>query len=791
MAKGSSTETKVSSSSSGYSVPVPDYIPYTCHYDPHTVISKNGELIQVIKITGFNSERVGALREDLREIIKRAIRENIKDDRFVLRFHTIRKRKDIRLEGNFRDEISHQINDSWNDIHDWKNQFVNEVYLSVVHEAQLLNIKDKKTFMRTLSAKHEFAYRQKFFDESFRELNTAVEGMLNNLNSFGAARLGVIKVHGEYYSELISFFGKIIFLSDILLPMPTMDISEYMATHRIAFGFNAVEVLSNKGIKHFGALFTIKDAPFLTPETLDKLLHLPHEFIICQSGGFVPAAIAKDEFDYRKRVFEVSGDEEFSVSMGLPEITALEGDTNFVKQYVSLMLISGNLQKLEEDVAAIISVFQKIGLVLVRRDVFLQQCFWAQLPGNFQYIRHTTNMPASKLGGFATIYNFPAGSREDNHWGEAITLFRTANGTPYFFNFHKGDVGHTSIIGPLGMGKTVLTNFLIAQSLKFQPRILYLDLFNGSEVFLKSIGASYHLVGDKDQSVTMNPFALKDSPENREFLLAFISNLLTHGTSLSDASHKSEIQNLITDIYKLPVDQRYFSEIYKQLAATHPLLADLTDWVGEGKNAPLFDNRSDSFLEGLPIIGYNISNLIHNKECLMSFMSYFVFRINTLIRDNQKTIIVMDEAWKVLDNEVLAPVVEKWLNYLKIHNSMLILASESPEEVSKSKITSGIVSKLATQIFLPNPQAKETYKSIFGLKDVEYSKLREMNILKRQFLLKQGDVAVITELNLKTMKYVHLLSSDQKKSDLMKECIKETGDDPVAWVPLFISRAGA
>ncbi len=33
--------------------PVPDYIPYACHYNADTILTKNGELIQIIKITGF------------------------------------------------------------------------------------------------------------------------------------------------------------------------------------------------------------------------------------------------------------------------------------------------------------------------------------------------------------------------------------------------------------------------------------------------------------------------------------------------------------------------------------------------------------------------------------------------------------------------------------------------------------------------------------------------------------------------------------------------------------------
>ena len=43
----------------------------------------------------------------------------------------------------------------------------------------------------------------------------------------------------------------------------------------------------------------------------------------------------------------------------------------------------------------------------------------------------------------------------NNHWGQAVTVFETSSGTPYYFNFHKADLGNFTVIGPSGSGKTV------------------------------------------------------------------------------------------------------------------------------------------------------------------------------------------------------------------------------------------------------------------------------------------------------------------------------------------------
>jgi type IV secretion system protein VirB4 len=74
-----------------------------------------------------------------------------------------------------------------------------------------------------------------------------------------------------------------------------------------------------------------------------------------------------------------------------------------------------------------------------------------------------------------SLHNYPAGKASANHWGPAVTVLNTTSGTPYFFNFHVRDVGHTMIIGPTGAGKTVLLNFLCAQAQKFNPRTFFFD----------------------------------------------------------------------------------------------------------------------------------------------------------------------------------------------------------------------------------------------------------------------------------------------------------------------------
>src|SRR5207237_5088936 len=110
---------------------------------------------------------------------------------------------------------------------------------------------------------------------------------------------------------------------------------------------------------------------------------------------------------------------------------------------------------------------------------------------NFDYVARRALVSTANFAGFASAHNFPVGRAEGNHWGDAVTLFETTAAGPYFFNFHRGDLGNFTIIGPSGSGKTVVLSFLLAQARRFDPRIVFFDKDRGAEIFLRAMGGVY------------------------------------------------------------------------------------------------------------------------------------------------------------------------------------------------------------------------------------------------------------------------------------------------------------
>jgi len=114
--------------------PDEDFIPYVIHYDKKTILTKNGELMQMIRISGFSNTSVYAELVPLREAVRESIRENIKQTNFALWFNTIRRKKNISPEGDFNDYFSSKINQTWEEINNLQNDYVNELYITIIIE---------------------------------------------------------------------------------------------------------------------------------------------------------------------------------------------------------------------------------------------------------------------------------------------------------------------------------------------------------------------------------------------------------------------------------------------------------------------------------------------------------------------------------------------------------------------------------------------------------------------------------------------------------------------------------
>lgn len=778
--------------------PESDFIPYKYHWNNHTILTKSNDLLQIIKFGGFSFETADDEDVDIRKSIRNLLLKGIGAGQISLYFHIIRRKKtsvdEDKVEHNMPPGFATYLEEEWQKKHLNQKSFVNELYVTVIRRNEKKGVAAVGGMFSKLQEKADKTAWEKSMKEAHEELDEMVSRVVSTLRDYKPEVLGTIQEEDGVYSEMLEFLGKLVncgFSSKMLVP--TMDISEYIPTNRLYFGKRAIEVKGSTGSR-FAGIVSVKEYPQQTSATmLDSFLQMPFELIISQSFTSTDRTAAIQSMKIQQGRMIAAGDVAVSqigeISQALDD--AMSGSIGFGKHHLTVMCIEDTPRGLENALAQASTELGTAGAIPARERVNLEPAYWAQLPGNDEFAARKATINTLNLSSFASLHNYPTGKDYGNHWGESVTMLDTTSGTPFYFNFHVRDVGHTTIIGPTGAGKTVLMNFLCAQARKFKCRMFFFDKDRGAEIFIRALSGTYTTI-DPSRSCGFNPFALPDAGENRTFLTEWMKSLVSVNGEPVTAEDSTRIEEAVVGNYKLKPEDRTLSNVVPFLGMGGPdsLAGRIAMWHGHGSHAPVFDNKEDNIdFEKNLIFGFEMAELLKDKASLGPVLLYLFHKIN-LSLDGTPSMIVLDEAWALIDNDVFAPKIKDWLKVLRKLNCFVVFATQSVEDASKSQISDTLIQQTATQIFLPNLKATDVYRTHFMMSQREFTLIKTTDPGTRFFLVKQGMDAVVARIDLSGMDdMINVLSGRAETVRLLDKIRAEVGDNPDDWLPVFWEKA--
>ena len=776
--------------------PAGDRLPWSHHVDEATVATRDGMLLQTLHVAGLPFETVDTDDLNYRHTIRETMLRAVANPHFAVYHHIVRRPVTATLGGTAADPFCAEIDAAWRARLAAKRMFVNELFLTVVRrplEGRTGLLDSAAALFRAPGRADDLVGR--------RDLDAAVEAMLRSLAPYGARRLGLYATAQGDCSEPLEFLSFLYNgeLRPVLLPRA--DVGRYLPYTRVSFGGDTIDLKGPAvGDRRYAAMLSIKDYPASTsPGLLDNLLRLPHEMIVTQSFGFVDRTAALGRMNLALRRMRATDDDALSLRGDLAQAkdNVAAGRSSFGEHHLSVQVRVPALAGLDLAVADVLASFTDLGLIAVREDVAMEPVFWAQFPGNFKDIARRSLISTGNFAALASLHNFPVGHATGNHWGDAITVLETTSGTPYHFNFHQGDLGNFTVIGPSGSGKTVVMTFLLAQAAKLDPRTVYFDKDRGAEIFIRAIGGVYGVLRP-GQPTGFNPLALPDTPGNRRFLTEWVERLLTpaNGAAL-DVTDREIIANAVDANFEQAPELRrlrYFRELLS--GANRPQAGDLAHrlgaWVGGGERAWLFDNADDSLDIDAATIGFDMTQILDDAVSRTPAMMYLFHRVEERL-DGTPTIIVVDEGWKALDDEVFVARIKDWEKTIRKRGGIVGFATQNARDALDSRIGPAIIEQAATQIFMPNAKAQGTdYRAGFGLSAHELDLVRSLPDTSHCFLVKHGNDSVIARLDLTGLDRILTVLSGRESSVRLLDGLRAThGDDPAAWLEPLLAAVAA
>ena len=317
----------------------------------------------------------------------------------------------------------------------------------------------------------------------------------------------------------------------------------------------------------------------------------------------------------------------------------------------------------------------------------------------------------------------------------ALMQCEARGSTPFRFSTHIGDVGHLLIAGPTGSGKSTLLCTLMAQQRRYPNTTIYaFDKGYSMYALTKGVQGTHYDIGAESQEISFCPLANIDSARETTWCCEWIETLCNLQDLKLNPRQRTLVHDAMVNLRGSPT--RSLTE-YIATIQDMEIREALGYYAIDGTLAELLDSETDSLNDSSLFSVFEIGSLMDKGEkAVIPVLSYIFHRVENLLK-GQPAMLVIDEAWIALGNDVFRDKLMEWLKVLRKANCAVILATQSLSDLAKSGIGDVIVESCLTTILLPNKKAtdnvtSQVYLDYFGLNDAQLNLLATA-VQKRQY----------------------------------------------------------
>lgn len=763
--------------------PLAEHIPWMSMLTNEIILCKDGSLVACMEFDAMDLEgaetlEVNTLSERL-EIAMRAL-----DAKTTLWWTIERRKTEAYIDGDsIENPAAAEIDRLWKKAFLSAKHYKNRHFLSIVVRpeggtsrffdiyARLVTqgLKPAKALIEAikinLCSKDRFIYDAEEIANLAMELESRIDQFWATLPGINAKRLGG--------SRLLGFLHRLASPGNDQEAVKIDPDHAYLDT---MLGDAPVDIYSKHLVFHgtpvrYGVSASIKSWPSETqPGILDVLLRADAEFNLTlayrildneQAKKYITdlrrhnANFSKSLFTYIKETLlnkesdNVDNTRLVSFQEADDALTDLGMNGSAGYLLANLMVYGETHEAAEAGYNACMKIMQAEGFLMMRESLHLMSAWAGSLPGNFDdpvrwvFVSGANHADLAPLRGLRTGNPInPYLTQQRQKKTPALSVFDTEFKTPFYFSFHESDLPHALVIGPSRSGKSIFNTFLISQWLRYAPSQVFIfdkDLTCRIPTYMH--GGTHLWLGK--EKVKINPLAGVESEADMTWLAKWVETLVTsQGYELS-ADDSKDIWQAIKQAFHPGTSNRRLSTL-SVLLPSH-LARQIQAWVGAGQKAGYFDHDEDAF-QLSDFTTMEMNSLFEDPVAARLFLDYAFHKIQKRL-DGSPTLIYIEEAWFMLEDERFAFKVNDWLRTLAKKNAMLLLATQSLEELSKSSAFVAMVDNIPNRIFLSNQNARaseDLYIKRFGLNKAQLERIRTA-IPKRQYYVSTPSMSRMIE----------------------------------------------
>lgn len=753
--------------------PVSSLIPWMLELIPGLVLLKDGSLMMCFAFDGLDQE--GASQVDVDAAAGALEHSLLQLYSGISLWWTVQRRQDFEYpESEFANAAAEQLDRLYRESIESRRLFSNRHYLSMLlrpakgAEGIFDSVKNHMATGHGAIKSFVLALRQQIsgsnqFSQSVQDTMNLAERLENAAGQF-VQRNDALELRRLKGPELMSFLHELVNPEGRVQPINLPD-QEYLDTSLCESAIHPLDdVIRFDAVGScYGSVVSVRAWPTgpgeaTAPGYLDHVLELPvemtvsmaftvveretaekwitkyhsyHQSLATSFKKYVLAAVRKDDQPEQDRPQHILAAEQCEEALS----ELLDNTYGFLNNTI---VVYGNTKDVAREGAdAVVRALQERRLGAIKERMHKIGAWAGTLPGQLASSYRWHFLKGGNVADLAYIRERAPGDSVNPHLTQVLgkpapstSLFATPSGTPYHFNFHIGDLGHTMIIGPTGAGKSVLANFLICQYQRYRPKTIIFDKDYSCQVPTMMLGGSYIDMGNTGaEGIRLAPMRLALDESNDPWLATWIEGLLTSRGYQVTSNDLQAISHAIIDVRSASDTEPPTLSLLGNFLPDR-LEEQLAPWtrIHSGPQARYFDNSEESgFSLDNPFTAIEIGRLFENQHVAVAFMKYAFKRLLDSL-DGAPTLIYLEEFWFLLEDDYFRSQIRDWLKTFRKKEAVLMLATQSLDDLSESPIATTLIDAIPSRVFLANHDAlthEKLYKK-FSLNDEQIMLIRSI-----------------------------------------------------------------
>ena len=430
--------------------------------------------------------------------------------------------------------------------------------------------------------------------------------------------------------------------------------------------------------------------------------------ILASAGGAVKL---REDAQYRKEQVEGSifandnGDTNFGFMTST--IVVMDEDANTVNQYAQTivkLINSLEYKAREESINASMAYLGSIpghGCYNIRKPLVDSDYLSHALPTSSVW-RGSASCPSPKFAKHSP----------------ALACVKTQGSRTFRLNTYVSDIGHSCIIGPTGSGKTTLIQFIKSQFLRYpNARVIEFDKDRSNACSTLLLGGQCFDLGG---GVSLSPFARlaqfseSDAQGNDDanfqvefdYCITWLSEICTlRGVNVSAAKEK-EIRKTLGDLVQAGREGLTLDLVASGIQ--DPDIRMAIEQFNTGSVAHMLSGTTNPF-DASALLNFSVDRLLElNEASWRPVIDLLLHNLKSFFcTDIRPTLLILEEAWNLVNNPVFLAQINDWLRTLRKYNVSVFFVSQTVSDIAAHEFSTLLRESCPTKIFLPNHQMDE------------------------------------------------------------------------------------